>query len=737
MAIVLVVIFVNLAATMRLVFSVVYPERLLKVVVTEYFKTSLDKAVKFEDLYIDFTGDIVISDFNISITSDFNDNISLVRSNRAVIDLNFIGLLSGSTIVNGIDFYKSEMTFLKKYGKSHLESFEQVLNPERFIKRTTGSRPDFYLHVHNAKIDYRESLHDKQVTLELNKIDAVFDLEKTVLGYAVDGIIKPYKSDTIRKGTFSISGIVDIGKGDAFQHKVRIDNIDLTYLNEHIAEYKLAGVALEGGGSVDLEIARSKGTLSIKGACETNNLTVISLKNRYNLVANENLNLDVDLVIKHGTKSYAARMLKLHDDTFSLESSGSYSDNDKSRSLKLSFKTNSIDLGDLSQNFTPLRDIEYDGRLRCEGNLFLDMKNNRATGTKIGIDLKDFTIRKIEKQGEAVLLDESRMTVKLDEKALSVDIAAKPLKSDIGVRSRTAISNWVPFRSETKVEAESQRLNFENIRNCAIFLVGGFFEAAYNDKRGGAEKVPFLQTPLGKFLNYNTIDLGWSARSVFYGSKARWSNFLFNVRLERGAMLVKDFNVVGYGADYRFGGQAYFNSDQPYIKLEGKIDDFDVAGFYTDSGMKGTAGGMARCDFGYEVSAARIGDILDNSKGHLNVYVGKGTMTDTKLQQAFIRFLKKNGYEADSLSSIYYDDISFSASQQGENFWFSNFSVRGDTLLFSAIGSYMYEAGISSMFGATIRNDTVVTAIPLNLSGPIFYPCLDIYNRKDSHKICF
>jgi len=138
-----------------------------------------------------------------------------------------------------------------------------------------------------------------------------------------------------------------------------------------------------------------------------------------------------------------------------------------------------------------------------------------------------------------------------------------------------------------------------------------------------------------------------------------------------------------------------------------------------------------------EVSVGRIGDMLDNAKGHLNVYVGKGTMTDTNLQQNVMRFLRKNGSDAGALSTINYEDITFSASQQGENFWFSNFTVRGDTLRFSAIGDYMYEAGMSSMFAATIRKDAAVTVVPLKLSGPLLAPCLDFAGKKDSQKACF
>ena len=737
LAITLAVVTLNLIAMARLVFSVAYPDRILKEIVTEYFKDNLDKAVKFEDMYIDFTGNIVILDFDMSITSDFNDNISLIKSSKAIIDLNFIKLVSGSIVVEGIDFYRSDMTLLKKYGKSHLECFDQIFGPERFLRQIRKSGRDFYIRIHRASIMYRESLRDRQETMELNKVDASLEIDRESVSYSIDGTIKPYKTETIRKGSFSLSGTLDIGKGTSFSHRVRIDNIDLTYLNEHIIEYKLAEVALLGGASVDLEISRVKGAVAVKGTCETNNLTVASLAEKHNIVENENLTCDVDLLMRPDRKSYIARVFNLRDDTFTLESSGSYINNGKADAVKMRFATNSIDLGDLSRNFTPYRDVEYGGTLKAGGNVAIDFKNNKADGTAVDLSLEDFTIRRNEKKAEVRLLDESKLSVKLTDKSLSIDMEAKPLSSDLKLTSRTAISNWVPFKSDTKVAVSSKKMNLENIFNLVEYLVDGTFAAAYEDKRSGAEKVPFLQKPLGMFLNNNTVVLNSSASTVFYGRKARLKDLDFNAKLERGAITLGDFSVEGYGAKYRIGAQAYCNTDQPYVKMDAKIEDFDFGAFYADSGMKGSVSGTARGEFSFEVSVARIGDMLDNAKGSLSLYLGKGTMSDTKLQQAVIRFLKKNGYEGDPVSTINYEDISFSASQQGENFWFSNFAVRGDTLLFGCVGDYMYDSGLSSMFSATVRKEGGMSVIPLKLYGPILAPCIDLYDKKDSQKSCF
>jgi hypothetical protein len=734
---IVVVIIINILSTLRLLFAVSYPDRVLKEVISEYFKNNLNKAVKFEDLYMDYSGKIVISDFNISITSDFNDNVSLVKSEKAVVNLAFFSLFTGTINLKGIDFYDSEITFIKKYGRSHLDCFYQILDPDKFINKIRNVYGEFYIEFHRATMFYRESLRDKQITIELNKIDAGLVIDKNTFSYSVSGYSKPYKTRILRKGSFSCEGTVDIKGYDSFKHRIKIDNFDLTYFNEHIQDYKLADVAVSGGGSVDVSIGKNKDTITVKGRAETNSLTVSSIKKKYNILSNENMNCDVELVVNTELNSYALRKLKADDDVVSLEAAGTYIRNNNHDAIKLKFKTNKIDLSDLSQNFTPYKDTEYSGTLQGDGGLSLDFKNSKATGMRLDVALDGFTLTKIKKGGAVPLIDESNIRLKLSDTSIDIDINAKPLQSDLGVKSRTSIASWIPFKSDTQIDIISKKMNLDNVRLALVYLIDKAYASAYDDKRGGLEKVPFLQSPMGKFMNNNTIALKSKVDSVFYGKRARWKDYVFNAQLSRGSVSISEFNAEGYEAKYRLAGQAYFNSDQPYVKIEGKVDDFDLAGFYAESGMSGSMTGKARSDFSYEVSVSRLGDILDNAKGHLNVYIGRGVMRNTKLQRNIMKFLRKNGHPSDSLSAINFEDIMISISEQGENFWFSNFGIRGDTILFNAVGDYLYEGGITSTFGLTVRKDAIVTNVPLRLYGPILAPCVDVVNKKDSQKLCF
>ncbi|MBN2160049.1 MAG: hypothetical protein JW807_11690 [Spirochaetes bacterium] len=737
-AVIVIVVLINILATLRLLFSVVCPERAQKEIVVNYFKDNLNKAVKFEEITIDYTGNVIIDDFNVSITSDFNDNISLIKSKRAVIDLAFWPLWAGSVRINGIDFYDSEITFIKKYGRSHMECVRQILDPGKFIKTVQEAYPDFYIDFHGSAISYRESLRDRLLVVELYTIDAELYINTSAFSYDITGRIRPFRTSILRKGEFSCRGSVDIGQGDSFSHRIQIENFDLTYLNEYIQERKKADTSISGGASVDLEVKRNKSILTVGGQAWTNNLTVASITKKYNLISGENVSLDIDASYNSAHNSYTIRSLSVYDDVARLDASGSYVQNEKEDAVTLDFKSNAIDLSDLSQNVAPFPGIEYGGMLQFDGSLNMDFKKKKASGMRFNCVLGEFTVSRNRKGKQECIIGESSMRVKADNSTFNADISLKPLGSDLSISIRTEVSAWVPFSSEMNVSVKSRRMNLDIIREPAVYLIDAAYASAYKDKREVAiGRTPFPQTLLGKFANHNSISFTSEADTVFWGTNASWNNCGLDARLANGALSIGEFRADGYGAAYRFNALAYFNTEQPYFRVEGAVDDFDWSAFYADSGMKGSMTGKAGCDFNYEVSAARMGNILDNSRGNLNVHVGTGEMINTRPQQAIMKFLRKNGYEAGSVADITYESITLSLSQRGENFWFSNFGVRGDKLFFNAAGDYLYEGGITSTFGATVRKDATVIAIPVKVSGPLLGPCVDVANRGDSEKFCF
>lgn len=731
------IVLINIVMTIRILFSVAYPERVLREHVTEYFKTNFEKAIKFEDIYINSFGDVILSYFNVSITSDFNDNISLIRSTKTKIRLGFFGLFAGDVRVTGIEFYDSDITLIKKYGRSYRECVLGLIDPKKLISKIKSSREQLQVRFHGSRILYRESLRDRQISLEMYKVGADLIIDAERVSYSARGRIKPHKTEILRRGSFECEGAIDMRAGGIWEHRIEVENFDLTYLNDHIAEYKIAGILLSGGVSVDARFGEKKGVISVAGRVETNSLTVTSTEEKYDLISGENMDIDLGLTVDTIHNRYTVHSLKLNDGIILLDASGMRVVNDKEDAVALKFITNLVDLSELSRNITPFKNIEYRGSLQCEGGFSLDFKKNKASGIRAGMVIGDLTLSKNENGKNVELVGETSVRVKADGTSIDIDIKGKPLNSDITVTGKTNVETWVPFKSETVLSLASRRMNVENISLALVYGANKTFESAYDDKRGGRQKIPFLQGMLGKLLSKNRVDFTSRIDTLFFGKRAGLKNFVLDAQLNNGAATISRFSLEGYDAAYSLIGQGYFNTDQPYLRIAGKADGFDLGRFYADSGMSGSLSGIARVDFSYEASMSRIGDILDNARGSLNIYMGRGEMKNTRFQRDIMAFLAKIGHESPSIDQINFETISLSMTEMGENFWISNCGIRGDTLLFNVAADYLFEGGLDTRFGMVIKSDAGMINLPLRLRGPLLAPCVDASAAKDSPKLCF
>lgn len=732
------VVMMHVIAALRLLFAVAYPEREIKEIISEFFKNNLDKSVKFEDVYIDFSADIIITDFNVSITSDFNDNISLIKSKKGVIHLSFFDLVKGQVTLKGIDFNRNEVTFPKKYGRGYLESIDAVIDLKKFIQKMKRSHGEFFINFNDTSFLFRETLRDRQVLIELFNMDSGVRIGADGISYDCKGNIRPLKTQVIRKGSFHCTGSVRQGSEPRYDHRIIIENFDLSYLNDYIGEFKWAEISLSGGWSTDVEISRRGDLLAFKGDVETNSLAVADITRKFNLVANENLTVKFDVNCDLKKNIYIVKSAKIYDEVFTITGSGEYADNKDQEKVAFQYNTNKIDLADLSQNLTPVRGLEYSGILESQGTFILDKKKNTATGSRINISARELSIRNTRRGQERTILGESDIIIALSDTSLNADMKLKPLGSDLAVTGRTQIASWAPLKSESRFFLKSRKMNGENIFHALRYslerLMAGAYESRKKSEDGGAN---FLQKPAGRFMNNNNMIIDCDFKSIFFGKKTSLSDFILGARLNRGVLSLNEFKLDGCDAKYKLAIQGYFNSDMPYVKLEGKIDDFNIHDLYSGSGLRGSMTGMANVDFSYELSAYRLADILENSKGRLNVFVGKGEMKKTAFQDRLTGFLKKNGYQANQLSSLDFDSMNISISQQGENFWIGNMGIKGDKLYFTALGDFIYNAGLQSKFVVTLRDQGTPVAVPLVLSGPLLAPCLDIFERKGSVKACF
>lgn len=735
-------ILLHCVAAFHVFFNVLYPEPLLRRLIESGFRTSFGKAVQCKEVSMNFAGNIIIDNINISITSDFNDNISLLKAGRAVVTLDFVDALTGSPSINGFRCRSAELFLPKRYGKGYQEWFEQTFNPSRvisFAHRGKGMR----ISIRNSHLIFRESLKEKVTVGEIDNLGCEIDISSEAVTYSIEGRIKPCLSSGTRRGSVSCAGVVALGNRgpngntESFSHRIRLDSFDLECLNSRIEEYQPASFALNGAVSADMDISKKGGVLSLSGGVEASGLSVTSLKDRHSIILNDSMEIEIDGFYDEARNYFKVNRLKAADEAVSIKASGEYVRNKQQDRVRAVFTTNRIDLNDLSAVLRPIPNIAYSGRAKAEGAVAIDFIKNSAAGTNATLVVENFTLSRKGKNESIAVIDESDLSLNFAENLVKAQARFRPVGSHYRIALRTDITGWRPFKSSTEVTVRSNVMRLHDLAALVTYAIDKIFEAAYNDRMQSFDGTPFLQRPMGQFINSNGLILDAEMKTMVFARKAMLRNGRFKFRIERGVALLDTFNIEGYDAAYRLGMQGYFNTDQPYVKIDGKVTDFDLKAFYDDARLPGSMGGKARFDFGYELSASRISDMLDNAKGNFNLFVGTGEMKGTELQRRLSGFFAKNGFANDVLSENKYQDITLSVSQVGDNFWFTNFGIKGDTLFFAGRGDYTWQGGVNGMINVSVRSGDRMLAIPLQVKGPLLAPCLEVFGKKDGAKLCF
>ena len=86
--------------------KILYPINIISESLKENFKDSFGKSIKFDRLLFRYNGDIVLYNFYLSNSTDFNDNINLIHCRYVVINTSLIDLLRKKVVFSGIEMYK-------------------------------------------------------------------------------------------------------------------------------------------------------------------------------------------------------------------------------------------------------------------------------------------------------------------------------------------------------------------------------------------------------------------------------------------------------------------------------------------------------------------------------------------------------------------------------------------------------------------------------------------------------
>ncbi|HSV98414.1 MAG TPA: hypothetical protein VLM75_15955 [Spirochaetota bacterium] len=729
---------------LRLYLSWVAPERLLKDSLSVFFKDNFGKAVKFEDVRLTLAGNVRIVNLDVSISSDFNDNISLIRSPSVTIDLNLPALLSKKISITGIRFDHPQITLLKRYNLGYGETLRDLFMSGKPLAEVSDvDMDDFSVLLSNGRIMYVEYLVGGRISVECRKVSIGLNFRKDAVNYYLNGILVPFGSREISRGSVTARGTVyraGNGRGYSSVHRFSVENLDISHIN---AKLMSPPYAVFGGLSAGATVHVMDGHASIDATAELNNLNLVEQRQEgaRSVVANENLNIALAADVLNAGKRIIVRKIDIGDDSSRINASGIYCSSNQEEYFDVLLERCRIDLARLSEWLIPWENVSYQGSIEGTGRFSYDIRHKRSTNVSLVMRLDDFSITRKADGRKTTLLSAPAAHLTIADGAFLVSVDARKGRSDLGLKGEGYIAGWMPLVSESGFAFNSRRMEALYPIKTAGGALKKLYTDAFEDKARGYEQIFFMKTPLGVFVNNNTIECDFNVEKLLFGGRAALSNLKSRFRLADGYLRLEEFALSGLGGEYGLEMRAYLKSDYPGGSVWGRITGINLEEIGRSLGVEGSMSGTLGADFKFEFSGTRKAHLLDNGKFEFNLGMDSGRLSDTVFQKRLKKFVVANGLDEPSIGDIGFTRVTLSANQSAENVYFSNVVFSGDSLSASGYGAFRPQDGLRLPINFTYMGIGTedapgkMTNAPLVITGRLFAPVLRVMNKKDSAEL--
>ncbi len=729
-------------AGIKIYFVSSFPEQKLKNFITEFVMDNFRKAVKFDDVTVSLAGNIVLTNFHISTSSDFNDNISLVKSRKVVVRLDFFrALFYGEIYIKGIYFRNPEITLYKKYGRSYLDTFNELFSLTRSfqeIRHIDGG--NFRMHADNAVLLYREVFRESILEAGCRNIDVAVIIKDDMLLYSLKGIVNRYKSDVLDDGELFLEGTMRFKHPNILvssENFIRLTDVDLSYFNLPFGEYYKMPMSMQGGVTAEMSLKSLADNASIEGRIEVNNLNLRYLKpaGSYNVTANENFNADIVCDVLGGGRKIVLRRCVVYDENARINVKGVYRATELEEYFDLQFDTGTVDLANLSGSITPFKDSTCHGIMNVSGRVWFDIKNGFAKDVSCDIGLKNFGIQTSQKGTGRDYIEHLDVNITAKRNRVDAEVFMKKDATDMKFSAKSNVHQWYPLISESTLRGRSKTIDLHNIYYPLRYCVEYFYQGAFDDKQIGYMQVVFKDEPIGKLMNNNNVTLEYKAERLRAGGKAVFPGFSFKAGLNDGQMYLDNLSLTGYEGEYSFGIAARFDSYIPNVQVGGSVKNLNLGALCRDLGIRGTCEGRLHAEMDYSINAFRLAHMLQNSLLNVNVEVTAGLAKGTKLQKELGSFLKKLGVEKPDIEEVTFSKAEFAFTQRADTFTVRRLAVYGDAVQLNGDGEYDFISGLNIPFWMNVKAEKddgsfSTEKAPCMIGGPFLKPFLTKFSNN-------
>lgn len=714
-----------------------YPGNELAESIKENFKDSFGKSIKFDTMIFKYNGDIILQNFYLSNTTDFNDNVNLIKCNEVVIDTYLFDLLREKVTFSAVKMYKPEINIIKNYGKSYSDTFiNDIVTGIKNDRISQFITKKFSIELTGAKLFYREIFKKSKTFMDFRDVDIVIEYYGNKLEYELDGKIINNNISRWRSCGFDAEGTVQFDKSKS-ENRVEFDNIDVSLVNNLLAEYYKDPIVFKGRLTGDIQVNTDKDKIDI--IAEVNGKDMFASRSSDQMqgyiLKNEDITVEADISAMLSMEQIRINKLAVYDGILDVSLNYEYI---KGEHLIFAVKSNKIDLSDLSYRFTPVKKSSYNGDFSFNGKLNYNLKEMKPEELALDVKLNRFNLISDETSDSKGMINNCNALITADKEKFLFKTRLDTGNSDIDISFTGRISEWNPFRSKNQVEINSKNMELKLLKSAVTGAINSIYDMAYVDMfQNFDEQRNFLKEPEGIFVNNNDLNLKIKADKLIIVNNAAFDNFNLEMNLEKGIIRTQLFSLQGYDGTFNFDAYAALRQEYPFIKIEGGVQNLNIARIAVDSDSAFQGAGILSSDFKFETNAFRIGQIVENGRAAFNIGIKDGYISGTEDLKKLNAFIKDSGYAESVPEPLTFRNMSFTFMQSSNEYYIRNFSMTGEKCSFSAYGKYQEEEGLSIPLNLNLNINNSYTKVPLMVFGHLMSPCVRINDKKKPDYICF
>ncbi len=723
---------------LKISINILYPVNELSNSLKDSFKDIFGKAIKFDTLYFKYNGDIVLQNFYLSNKDDFNDNINLIKCDEITIDTGLFDLIRKKITFAGVYMVRPEINFNRNFGKPYYEIFvEDFTGGVNRDKIKQIIKDGFRFELTESKLSFKDTFKDSKSEINLYGLDFKVKYKNEYISYRSYGNIENKIKGSWRKSSYRTIGKIYLDKPYS-ESELKLENFDLTNFNNFLNDRFDTRTFISGSFSGKLNVVIDNGILKCIGSTSISSMDFFYYEKNspYPLFKNKDIESSFDFNLSENMDRLKIDKLEIDDGIINLSALINYVMDDF---FSIELKSNKINLTDLSESFFLFRNSSYTGEMSFNGNCNYKIKEKSPEVLNLNLSLIKFSIIPIEKKNEnfnQIQNCDLLLSVNKDKIILKSDF--KSGKSDFNITFDSLISGWNPIKSSNNIEIKSKTIELSLLKDLLKNTVKNIYNMAYVDMfQNFDEQRNFLKEPEGIFVNNNDISLKLNAEKLIIAGKSYLNNLALDLSLFKGVLKTNNFRLEGYDGIYSFNLYSSLKQEYPYFKFSSEAKNIDLDRISYESGLTYSFGGRLSVDAGFETSAFRIGQVLENGKAGLNITVQNGYLNNTPIQNKLHTLLSNNNQKDVFNNRLDFSSYSIGITQSGTNFYIKNFSLNSPVMSFSSYGNFTDDSGLKIPLNLNLNKEKGIERVPLEIIGNLETPCVKVKSKNETESVCF